>query len=700
MDYATHIIRLVIIGLLVVGFLLAGWRDFLLLFIRPTARLGTGVGRVWSVARVTMSEVRYHRVWILVVLHVIGFSILMLAVRPFDESERIPLYIRAALTIQELVILVPFWVMASRSLPREREQKVIVTNATKPVSRFEIMLGKMVGFSVAAGILLVVMGLVTWMMLAVANSNLKSRARAEYERAETDYRTQAQRPGENKPIPPPAEKLALSKEGSLYAYNYVTPRPGNFSVVGKLDTTVTPPSRYLLGGSQESVVYRFPAGIGVPLAGVVGGPGSRPAFNFYFPAQAYSDTPPSRIEIQVSVTRVKQPLQSQDKTLVLSLDPNRMFQARWEPDRPEELFGVVDPKTGMMETDPGPVDVQVSCPTAGVWLRVFDGAVPDAKGQLPEGTAFNVYMSPSPGTFFQPQANPVIRGFERRGSQQISGPDYSEMARGGEVTPLEMGVFRFSAEDLQNVPIHGGNFTLSLFLDVDKQKNADQDTQALVSVFNARTPNDVTKQNIRVVEKRRTEVEIPASALGSRDPKQASDMYVLLYCETPGHWLGALPTSARIERPASPFALNLLKSEATILLETVLLIVISVACSVRLDWPLAMLASFTVALLGFIAEFVATLPDYGGLNALNMSPYANHGATWRFFDSATLLLWKLLNVLVHLMPDFTRYNSMAFITDLRNRPWEVVGMDLVATTAYALPFVVIGYLLMRRQELG
>jgi hypothetical protein len=52
------------------------------------------------------------------------------------------------------------------------------------------------------------------------------------------------------------------------------------------------------------------------------------------------------------------------------------------------------------------------------------------------------------------------------------------------------------------------------------------------------------------------------------------------------------------------------------------------------------------------------------------------------------------------MPDFTRYNSMAFITELRNRPWEVVGMDLVATAAFALPFVVIGYLLMRRQELG
>jgi hypothetical protein len=699
-DYATHILRLVIIGLLIVGFVLAGWRDLLLLFIRPTARLGTGFSRIWSVARVTSLEVRHQRAWVLVILQFIAFSILMLAVHPFDESERIPLYIRASLTIQEIVIFVAFWVMASRSLPLERQRKIIVTNATKPISRFEIMVGKMVGFSMSAGFLLTVMGLVTWGMLLVANSNMKSRARVEYERAETDYRMQAQRPGEDKPIPPPAEKLALSKEGSLYAYNYVTPRPGNFSVVGKLDTSVTPPSRYLLGGSQEAVVYRFPAGIGIPLAGVVGGPGSRPAFNFYFPAQAYAQTPPSRIEIQVSVTRVKQPLQSQDKTLVLSLDPNRMFQARWEPDRPEELFGVIDPKTGTMETDPGPVEVQVSCPTAGVWLRIYDGATANAKGEMPEGTAFNVYMSPAPGTFFQPIVNPVIHGFQRRGSQQISGPDYSELARGDEVTPLEMGVFRFSAEDLLKVPVHNGMFTLSLFLDVDKQKNADQDTQALVSVFNARTPDDVTKQQIRVVEKRRTEVEIPVSALGSRDPKQASDMFVLLYCETPGHWLGALPSSARIERPASPFALNLLKSEATIFLEAVLLIVISVACSVRLDWPLAMLASFTVALLGFIAEFVASLPEYGGLNALNMSPYADHGATWRFFDSAAAILWKVLNVLVHLMPDFTRYNSMAFITDLRNRPWEVVGMDLVATAAFALPFVVIGYLLMRRQELG
>jgi hypothetical protein len=703
MDYATHIIRWVIIALLVVGFLLAGWRDFLLLFIRPTARLGTGLSRIWSVARVTIVEAWYHRVWLVVVLHVIAFGVLTLAVRPFDESERIPLYIQAALTIQLIVVLVPFWALASRSLPLERERKIIVTNATKPISRFELMVGKMVGMSAAAGILLVLMGLVTWGMLEISNQRLKARAMAEYRQAETDYRVKAQRPGEDRPIPPPQEKLTLAQEGSLFAYNYVTPRPGNFSVVGRLDTSTTPPTRFIKGGSHEAVVYRFPGGITAPMGAVLGPPGSRPAFDFYFPAKLmpFVRTPPQRVEIAVSVTRAKQPLQSQDKTLALSLDPNRPFRVRWEPDRPEELFGVIDPRTGMPEADPGPLDVRVSCPTPGVWLQVFDGAFPDANGNMPSGTNFNVFVSPQPNVYFQPYPDPVVTGFERRGSQQIAGPDFSELARGDEATPLEIGVFKFKGEDLRNVPVtKDGNFTLSLFLDVDKEKNGDLDTQALVSVFNEATPNDVVKQPVRVVEKRRTEVTLPASVLGNPDPSKRSDMYVLLYCETPGHWLGALPTSARIERPASPFLVNLLKSEATIWFEASLLIVVAVACSVRLDWPLAMLASATVVALGFVGNFVASLQEYGGLNALNMSPYGNHGATWRFFDQLAALTWKSLNVIVHLLPDFSRYDSVQFIMELRNRPWIVVGTDLVATAAYVLPVIVLGYLLIRKQELG
>ncbi len=710
MDQTTYILRWVIIGLLIVGFLLAGWRDVVLLFTRPTARLGTGLSRVWSVSRVTLAEVRYHRVWILVVLQVISFGILMLVVRPFDESERIPLYIWIALTIQQLLVLIPFGAMACMSLPRERERKTIVTTSTKPLSRFELMLGKMVGFSVGAAGILLLMGLVTWGMLLVANSNLKRRAADQYAQAETDYRRSAQRPGEERAIPPPAEKAALAETGSLLAYNYVTPRAGDFSVIGKLDTTTAPPTRWMKGGSDETAIFRFPGKIMLPPNWQLQPIGKRPGFRFYLPAQPYTSNPPRQIKLDVTASRTNQPLLTQNKTLLLNLSENGMFTANWEPDRPEELFGELDPATGSPQ-DLGPVELTLTCGTPGIWLRIFEGGELDAAGNLPAGTNFNVILFageiPNPSdpnnpqeADYLPEPHPVVEGFQRRGSQQIAGPDYSAEMRGDEPAPLEMGVFKFTAEDLKRVPVKDGKFRLTLFLDVDKVKNGDLPTRALVSVFNAATPNDVTKQEVDVVEKRRTDVDVPVQALGSADPSKRGDMYVLLYCETSGHYIGALPTSARIESPPTPFVANLFKSELTIWTEATLLIVVGVVCSIRLEWPLAMLASFTLILLGHIAEFVGSLQEYGGLGALNWSKYGNHGATWRFFDQATLLVWKSLDVLVHLVPNFSRYDATAFIMQLRNRPWMVVTDDLVTTMIYALPMIVLGYLLMRRQELG
>ncbi|HVS70349.1 MAG TPA: ABC transporter permease [Phycisphaerae bacterium] len=694
LDFTTTIIGTIIVSLLVLGFLLAGWRDFLLLFRRPTARLGTGLSRVWSVARVTVLEVRSQRAWVLLVLFFIAFSIFMLVAHPFDESDRIPLYIRTALMIQEIIILVAFWVMSSISLPKERERKTIVTNATKPISRLEIMLGKIVGFSVSAGVLLVAMGLITYVMLLAANRNLKARAAEEYERAATDYRAKVVEPGNDKPLPPPEDKLALSKEGSLFAYNYIAPRPGNFSVIGRLDTSVSPPMRWLMGGTDETIIYRFPGRIAIPLSGVVGVPGSRPAFVFQFPVRAYSRNITQRLQIRVTAYRVKQPLQSEEKTLNLDND----FKARWELDRPDELFSVINPLTGQIDQDLGEIEVRVSCPTYGVYLGVFDGAYPDAKGNMPPGANFNVFASPAPGYFYQPYPDPVVEGFQRRGSQQIGGQDYSAVMR-GENPPREMGLFRFSAEDLKKVHPNGdGTFTVSMFLDVDKQKNEEMETRATVQAFSAATPNDQVSRDVTVVERRRTDVTFPMSVLG--DLSKPRDLYIALYCDTTGHYIGATANSVRIEQPPSPFALNLLKSEGVLLTEAALLVVICVTCSVRLDWPVAMLLAALAYCLGHIQAFVAGLLSYGGLTALNLTPYGNHGATYRFFDTVTNNLWKTLDVMVHLLPNFSRYDSMAFIVDLRNRPWENLGADALISCLYALPFVVLGYLLIRKQELG
>ena len=153
----TEIATLALRAIVVLLFLFFGGRELLQLFRRPAPNMGTGLNRIWSVGRTTMLEAWAGRVWLLPILWLIASFVLVSTVRPFDESERMPLNIKMLLTGQEWLLLIMMWVMACLSLPRERERKVIITNASKPLSRLEIVLGKMWGFSMMAGVMVLVM---------------------------------------------------------------------------------------------------------------------------------------------------------------------------------------------------------------------------------------------------------------------------------------------------------------------------------------------------------------------------------------------------------------------------------------------------------------------------------------------------------------------------------------------------------------
>jgi hypothetical protein len=63
-------------------------------------------------------------------------------------------------------------------------------------------------------------------------------------------------------------------------------------------------------------------------------------------------------------------------------------------------------------------------------------------------------------------------------------------------------------------------------------------------------------------------------------------------------------------------------------------------------------------------------------------------------------LWQFLGFVVSLTPDFRRYDILNYITQLRNMPLSSLALDAGWTFLYALPFIGLGYLLMRKQELG
>jgi hypothetical protein len=632
-------------------------------------------------------------VWLLPVLWFGAAMLLVLATRPFDESERIPLYIKALLSSQEALLLIMMWVMACVSLPRERERRILITNASKPLSRLEILLGKIVGFAAVSAGALAVMGAVSLGILGVSDMRVRSRAKEAYDLQVRDY---------SKSLTAPSEALkALSEEGSLFAYNFIgVPKDGmNIGMMslpqGTEDKTY---GRWFLGGTGEKAIYRFEPRLLVHDVTTLRGPGGRPAFVFYYPMRAMRGQDPSTKVQILARAYATGPVAPQEKTLTL----NDNGMAYWEPDQPEQLFSTFD-NTGTILVDRGMVTVEVTCPTPGVVLRVLEGADMDAEGKVPAGTETNIEFYNRqedlgmglPRQVFLPSAHPVVRGSERRDRQIIAGPTEEQPER-------EWAIYRFPGASLRDVPVdRNGNFQVSVQLETFKVDNAQMPTTAGVVVRSLdRLGQPYFQKQLEVLEKRVMTLAVPGDNLGEKDPAKRGDMLVLVYCGTPGHQVTVTADSVRIELPPSPFLLNWLKSEAVIFLEAVLLITLSATCSVRVGWPVAMLCSGVCLLFGHMQQMILELPTFGGLGALNYRPTGYNPALYNFFDKGASVLWAVLGFLAVLVPDFTQFQPGEYIGRLQNMPWSVLIQDAASTAAFALPFAALAYLLFRKQELG
>ena len=573
--HLSSIIADSIIGVLLFVFLLLAYRDLAMLVRRPVRGLGTGIGRIWAVGRTTIIESWVSRVWMLPILWLIISVLLILVVRPFYESDRFPLYIRILLTAQEWMLLVMMWVLACVSLPRERERKIIITNASKPLSRLEILVGKMTGFCTVALGSLAVMGLATWGVLHICDYQIRKDAAKTYQLAEEDYRMNA---GTKGVVAPPQEKKRLAEEGSLFAYNYITVPPENMSILGGYNAETG--QRYLKGGSSEKVIYHFPR-LTAPATALLSPMGSpmHPYFEFSFEIIPYVTNPPQRIQIEVSAQRVSPHLapadaRTREKTVIL----DSTGHGYWVVDQPADLFTPLDDasKQPASGTDLGPVQLTVSCSSPGVYLGIRDGS---PEGATIDPNMFNVLGVPftSANYLYLPLRHPIMRGFEKHDMQEISGPDKREVREYGDTfinkrPPLEAAMFRFPAADLKNIPVDSdGNFEVSLYLDTDKMDNYSLDTTAIVDAY-----NDNAKQQhtilppFAVVEKRITQIRLPATLLGDKDPTKRGDLILVITCPTQGHWIALNEGSVRIDQPPSSFFLNVFKSELIIFCEVAL----------------------------------------------------------------------------------------------------------------------------------
>src|SRR5688500_2926657 len=118
--------------------------------------------RVWAISSVCWSESIRRRVLWITPLAILGVIIVSQLQRPLDELDAVRQTTKFSLFATGLLVALSTIILACTNLPREIDNRVIFTVVTKPTTRFEIVLGKVIGFAKVSLAILLIMGIFTY----------------------------------------------------------------------------------------------------------------------------------------------------------------------------------------------------------------------------------------------------------------------------------------------------------------------------------------------------------------------------------------------------------------------------------------------------------------------------------------------------------------------------------------------------------
>lgn len=167
--------------------------------------------RIWAIARLSFKEAIRRRI-----LYVFGLFILVLLflnwfVNPKEEAQ-LQTYVEIVFHTMTPLLMVSAGIVSAFAIPTDIKQQTIHTVTTKPVERFEIVLGRVLGYSLLMTLVLLTTTTLSLFYVlrgikpAAAEESLKARipvygnldfykVDAEYEDRETEKRDQAENVG-------------------------------------------------------------------------------------------------------------------------------------------------------------------------------------------------------------------------------------------------------------------------------------------------------------------------------------------------------------------------------------------------------------------------------------------------------------------------------------------------------------------------
>jgi ABC-type transport system involved in multi-copper enzyme maturation permease subunit len=703
--------------------------------------------RVRAIAGVCVSESLRRKVLWITPLAIIGVVAVTQFTKGADEQDAIRQMAKYCLFATSLIVIIAALILSATNLPREIDNRVIYTVVTKPTTRLEIVLGKVLGFALVSALMIGIMGVFTYAYLRFQARSGVNRIQAALQAGQVDpvsrptlehyvetglLGTKAlEMPNDleifSRPPDPDGTKWMGGGRQQYYAVDFSLTEAETQEIINLLSQ-----GDRLFLSARLKVLRHKPTNDeledlkigGFPVEGqeqphkqsLVMGP-SAPSTA---PATAPTTLPAEEMyrnvipQVAFNVLDPKQnPVEAPEFGLAKSISPAPLPEAVTQPPRESVRRFAVE-----LKPDPEMVMLQKLVSQQGGKERfkffVEVAAVTPSIdfGANAESTRLEV-VNPGNGQVmrdFKPinakgqnrPAEPEFYARQGRVGMQIRGQKVE--THDGQTREGSLAAYRFTGADVSGAQLRDGNVGLQLKISVERGGDLDYvesyTSRMAVQVKNRKTGEVSQPVEIEPETSRFNYVYVPEKYV------QGGDFDVLVRGRTPGQWLGVLGPEARVPSVAvitanTSFLWNLIKSLFMLWLLAVLVVVIAVFCSTFLSWPIAVVLTVLLLLGRWGVNELGEAMAPGGQRGISGSVFGirNAAANRAVTDSLEALTGTLRTV-SKVLPDVATFPLIEDIDRGVSIPGRKVLGAAQTVLLYGLPLVLLTYVILRNKEVA
>jgi hypothetical protein len=202
---------------------------------------------------------------------------------------------------------------------------------------------------------------------------------------------------------------------------------------------------------------------------------------------------------------------------------------------------------------------------------------------------------------------------------------------------------------------------------------------------------------------------LPASILAG----SGGDLQIVIRCISPTQYLGMAESDLFLLARSGDFGTNFMKGLFGVWLQAMVLTAIGVFAGTFLSWPVALLTTIAFFVAGQVA--FAFLLDFTRQSLLGGGPFeslirllshdnqmSDLTPTLAVVTAKTLdaIVMPVMSRLVYIVPNFAALDVSNTVADGFAVSWASLGSNLLLALAYALPFSIAGYFILKNREVA